>query len=91
MAAPASDDKSLNASTAPKLELYPNPVTDQLQLRAGQSLAGSQYQILDAFGTVVAKGAGAASSIDVSALKPGSYTLILTTGSQERLVQRFAK
>jgi len=78
------------AKVATRLELYPNPVTDRLQLRTAQTLSGGQYQIRDSFGLVVARGAAAA-SLDVSALKPGVYTLRLSWPGQAPVSRRFLK
>ncbi|WP_375417154.1 glycosyl hydrolase [uncultured Hymenobacter sp.] len=72
------------------LEVYPNPVTDRLQLRSLLSLAGSRYQILNALGQSVASGAASAGSLDVSGLQPGMYTLLLTAEGQ-RVSRRFVK
>jgi Carbohydrate binding module (family 6)/Secretion system C-terminal sorting domain len=72
------------------VELYPNPVTDRLNLRAAAGLAKARYQILDAWGQPVASGQAAA-SLDVTTLKPGLYTLVLTTGDQAVVTRRFLK
>lgn len=79
-------------SGADKLDLYPNPVTDRLQLHAqpGRSLEGSQFRILDALGRQVGSGPAAAGSIDVSGLKSGVYTLTVTSAAGQT-TQRFSK
>ena len=76
---------------AEQVELYPNPVTDRLQLRTAQSLTGSQFQILNSWGKMVASGSAAAGSIDVAALKPGVYTLVLTAEGGTPVSRRFVK
>ena len=76
--------------TAAALELYPNPATDRLQLRAAQGLAGSHFRILDGVGRSVLSGPASA-SLDVAALSPGLYTLILTTASGQQHTRRFIK
>ena len=75
-----------------RLELYPNPATDQLLLRSGKSLTGTEFRIQDSLGRLVASGSGASGSVDVSALKPGVYLLVLTSGSGEApITRRFVK
>ncbi|GAB3579187.1 carbohydrate-binding protein [Hymenobacter daeguensis] len=92
MAAPADAADAANATAAASLiELYPNPVTDRLQLRTAQSLAGSQFQILDNWGRPVASGTVGAADVDVAALKPGVYTLRLTTAGKVPTTMRFVK
>ncbi|RSK44233.1 carbohydrate-binding protein [Hymenobacter perfusus] len=90
MASVAASDVSLG-DAAEVLELYPNPVTDRLLLRAAQDLTGSQYQILDSWGRPVLSGAGGTGSIDVSGLKPGMYVLRLLTADKEPVTRRFQK
>jgi hypothetical protein len=90
---------SLVASAAPeqpaaadltRLELYPNPVADRLEVHAAHSLANSQYRILDNWGRLVAAGA-TSGTINVAALQAGSYTLHLVTAGRGQFVQRFMK
>ena len=76
---------------APKLELYPNPVTDQLQLQTAQNLAGSMFQVLDAVGRFVAQGTSETGSINVARLPPGVYLLRLTFANHSSMSQRFSK
>ncbi|MCB2375957.1 carbohydrate-binding protein [Hymenobacter sp. BT635] len=80
-----------SASVAPQLEIYPNPVTDQLQIRSERSLAGSEYQILDAWGKPVASGSAATGRLNVSGLQPGIYTLRLVVEGQVQPTKRFVK
>ncbi|WP_210516939.1 carbohydrate-binding protein [Hymenobacter terricola] len=87
----ASPDKPVPAATAFNLELYPNPATDRLQLRSEQSLAGSQFQILDAWGRPVAAGSAAAGRVDVSALPPGVYTLKVSAEGKLPETRRFTR
>ncbi|TGE26928.1 carbohydrate-binding protein [Hymenobacter metallicola] len=77
--------------TAPTLEIYPNPVTDQLQIRSDASLAGSDYQILDAWGKTVATGSAASGRLNVSHLQPGMYTLRLVIEGKAQPAKRFLK
>ncbi|UOQ53100.1 carbohydrate-binding protein [Hymenobacter cellulosivorans] len=79
------------AQAAAVLDLYPNPVTDQLQIHSDRSLASSEYQILDAWGKVVAQGSAATGRLNVSGLQPGSYTLRLVIDGQVQPAKRFLK
>ena len=74
-----------------QLLVYPNPATNRLTLRAARSLVGSHFQILDARGRLVASGGADPGSVDVATLRPGLYTLLLTTANNEQLRQRFTK
>lgn len=66
---------------ATALTLYPNPVSDVLNIRINANVAGNaQIRIFSATGTVVWKTvaeftAGKATSLNVSSLNPGSYIL----------------
>ena len=73
------------------LELYPNPVTDRLHLQADQDLAGSSFRILDALGRAALSGSAAAGTVDVSGLRAGVYSLVLSTPGQAPLTRRFVK
>ncbi len=81
---------SAAAEAGRTLEVYPNPATDRLHLRSPLSLIGSRYQILNALGQTVAGGAAEAGSLDVSGLKAGVYTLLLSAEGQQ-LSRRFVK
>ncbi len=78
-------------SNAPALEFYPNPVTDRLTLGSAAGYAGAQVRILDATGRLAWRGTLAGETVDVAALKPGLYTLELTTKNEQKLVRRFSK
>jgi hypothetical protein len=78
-------------TAAERIELYPNPATDRLYLRASRSLSTSTYQVLDAWGQRVAQGNASAESLDISALRSGVYTLLLTIDGQTQAPQRFVK
>lgn len=73
------------------VELYPNPVTDRLQIHSPQSLTSYQYQILNAWGQPVASGSAATGAVNVAALKPGVYTLRLSAPGKTPVNQRFVK
>ncbi|WP_185816982.1 carbohydrate-binding protein [Hymenobacter metallilatus] len=79
------------ADATDAVEVYPNPVTDRLLLRAAHSLTGSQYQILDSWGRTVLSGAGATHGIDVSGLQPGMYVLRLLSAGNKPVTRRFQK
>jgi Carbohydrate binding module (family 6)/Ricin-type beta-trefoil lectin domain-like len=74
------------------VEVYPNPVGSQLQLRSALDLAGSQYQLLDAYGRAQAAGTvGAGGTIEVAALRGGVYTLLIITKDQQKIMRRLLK
>jgi chitinase len=81
-----------SAAASPSLAgLYPNPVAGGDFLRTEPELVGHSYQVLDALGRVASQGTVDASGLDVSALRPGQYTLLLTSPTQERSSQHFTK
>ncbi|WP_052732441.1 RICIN domain-containing protein [Hymenobacter terrenus] len=73
------------------LELYPNPVADQLKLNSAVDLAGGQISIIGVEGKEVWHGTYAGETVDVSTLKPGLYTLVVYTKDQHKLISRFSK
>ena len=91
--APAPTVAELVASLRAPLSLnvYPNPVADELLLGASQSLSGTQLQVLDAQGRTLRKGPGAAGRLDVSALPAGVYTLRVLREGQPPVTTRFVK
>ncbi|OON66037.1 carbohydrate-binding protein [Hymenobacter sp. CRA2] len=88
---PAAEVIAPSSLSPASLELYPNPVTDRLHLRATQLPADARYQILDAWGKPVARGVVGAGGIDVATLKPGLYSLVLTAGEKLVATRRFLK
>lgn len=64
---------------APSLSVYPDPATDRLTLHCDRP-AGTPFQVFDAQGRIVRRGQvpGAATIIDVSDLRHGTYTLVIT-------------
>ncbi|WP_254245225.1 carbohydrate-binding protein [Hymenobacter sp. BRD67] len=81
---------TLNSRDDAQLSLYPNPVSQELQLATAPELAGSTYRVVNAVGQAVRQGAlGAA--IDVTALPAGLYLLVVTTKDQQTLSRRFTK
>ena len=73
------------------LALYPNPVRDRLTLAAGPEFAGSQLSILSVEGRLVWRGTHRGEPVDVSALRPGLYTLLAQTADGRKVVSRFSK
>lgn len=78
------------ATTAPALQLYPNPTMDRLTL-VGEAVANnSAVQVLDLAGRVVLTTQLLGGSIDVSTLSAGLY-LLRVRNAQEVLEARFSK
>jgi hypothetical protein len=68
------------------LTIYPNPVHDDLRILAGEELAGGQVRVYDISGKQVIVIQRAAGHVDVSQLRPGVYTLVIS--SQTKMVTR---
>lgn len=79
------------AGSQPSATLYPNPATTSVRLEAEAALVGSHYQIVDALGRVQSQGTVGSGGLDVSALRAGTYTLLLVTPEQKRLSRSFSK
>ena len=77
--------------SAPTLTLYPNPATDRLTLDAAASLMGATVRIVDAVGREVWHGRHTGAALDVSALRPGLYSLLVAAADQPVLTRRFCK
>ena len=71
--------------------VYPNPVRDRLTLDVAPEFLGGEVSILSLDGRVVWRGTHHGEPVDVAALRPGLYTLVLTAKDQPRLVSRFSK
>lgn len=67
---------------------YPNPTTAFLHI--DEALLGSDYKVIDNLGRRVGSGTVLSASINVSAMRPGIYTLLLTTENESRTT-RFVK
>ncbi|MBC8085408.1 MAG: T9SS type A sorting domain-containing protein, partial [Hymenobacter sp.] len=74
-----------------ELTLYPNPVTDRLQINSTASLTGSRFEVLNSWGQAVLKGFGTDGRIDVAGLRAGVYTLKLTYEGKTQVIRRFVK
>ena len=79
------------SATESAMALYPNPVTDRLTLAAGPDFAGSQLSILSVEGRLVWRGTYRGETVDVSALRPGLYTLRAQMADGRKVVSRFSK
>ncbi len=75
---------------APAFTLHPNPVRDNVQWNGPDGLLGKPYEVIDAAGRTALMGTLAYTNIDVSGLKPGTYTLRVTAGGTP-VQQRFVK
>jgi beta-glucanase (GH16 family) len=71
--------------------LYPNPVAGSDFLRTEPEIVGHHYQVLDALGRVASQGTVGIEGLNVTALRPGQYTLLLTSPTQERSSRHFTK
>ena len=79
------------ATSSKGLEVYPNPVIDQLHLSPALVQAGRQYRILNALGKSVAAGAVERNTLNVASLPTGVYTLVVVTQDQQKIIRRFVK
>ncbi|WP_207895922.1 lamin tail domain-containing protein [Hymenobacter gummosus] len=72
------------------LQLFPNPARQTLHVR---TVASQQWRVLNLLGQPMLEGRSLDGqfSVDVSALKPGSYHLEVRTAAKGRVVQRFVK
>jgi hypothetical protein len=61
--------------------IYPNPASDELNIKIESNLIGSQFRIINALGQEVKQGelSNLNSTIDVSKLPKGSYTMLIGT------------
>jgi bacillolysin len=82
---------SLTATTDAKLNLFPNPATNFLQLELSSGAELQTVQVLDARGSsATAHYDAATKQLDVSGLAAGLY-LVRASDGQHLFVQRFAK
>lgn len=79
----------LDSPAAPSL--YPNPVIGHLALADAASFRGGEVRIISVEGREVWRGLYTGETVDVSALKPGLYTLVATSKDQQKLTSRFSK
>lgn len=76
-------------STATELTLYPNPATQAIFF-SSKELTGAKAAVLNVLGHRVINTVVSGNSINVSALKPGLYTLIISRGNKT-IVKKFIK
>ncbi|MCC6402095.1 MAG: VCBS repeat-containing protein [Flavobacteriales bacterium] len=74
----------LNEAERTTLQLYPNPAADRLHLADPAPWAGAELRILDALGREVLRTTAARNGVDVSGLRPGTYWLRLSRGTEVR-------
>ncbi len=79
------------AANQEALGVHPNPATDHLTLAAPAELRGGQLSVLNLQGEEVWRGTYDGQAVDVSALRPGLYTLVLVTKDRQKLTRRFSK
>jgi len=90
LAATSLAAESASLTEAPVFEVYPNPVSGNvLNIVTEQDLAGSAVRIIDRWGKPVLSAQGA-SSLDVSTLSSGFYTLVLTRNGKS-VTKHFVK
>ncbi|MDQ2772590.1 MAG: carbohydrate-binding protein [Bacteroidota bacterium] len=92
-ARPATALASASANTSRStLEIYPNPVVDQLTLASSTPLAGQLYEIRNGLGQRVAGGTLAPNAtVDVASLPAGFYTITLPSADAPVIMRRFVK
>ncbi|MBO0361157.1 T9SS type A sorting domain-containing protein [Hymenobacter sp. BT186] len=78
------------ALLAEQVSLYPNPVTDRVTVQGAQ-LAGSTYQVLDAYGQLRSQGTLGQPEVDLSALPAGVYRLVVITPQQQKISRQLLK
>jgi hypothetical protein len=71
------------------LELFPNPVINEINLKSGNDLSGGNVRIINMLGTEVMN-VNSTSVIDVSSLESGMYTLIYSKDGN-KMVKKFVK
>lgn len=86
------DFSALAESSKPAVEIYPNPVVDQLHIALSEP-QDAQITIFNLSGEVVLQGAftGGRSSFDLSGLAPSLYTLELRLHNQSKQYSTFYK
>lgn len=80
-----------DVTDAPAFTLHPNPVRDHVRWTGPDALLNKPYEVIDAAGRMVINGTLTLSSIDVSALRSGAYTLRVIgdgNGTQQRFVKQ---
>lgn len=79
-----------NGSLSQEIELYPNPVTNRINLISPDAV--KQYQVSDLTGKCLQEGRDSGmTSLDVTLLPKGMYLLSLVTESEKRVTLKFNK
>jgi hypothetical protein len=70
--------------------LYPNPARSLLNIRTGKDLSTGIVTIYDMQGRQVRRVKGSSTSIDVSSLTPGIYTLVFSS-KDDTIIRQFLR
>jgi len=73
------------------VDLYPNPINDQLNLQSQSDLNGAKVKIMNASGNVMVNVTYHGEVIDLSSLNSGVYILIIHTKDGKLIKKRFIK
>ncbi len=88
----ADVNSEINGSSGiAKLELYPNPTEHELTLNTNYNLSGAHVKIYDSKGLLIREVHNLNTTLDVSDLGEGLFTLVLIMNDNTKIVQRFAK
>jgi len=90
-AASARQIRNSSTKANPRAEIYPSPVVDKLYLSSAVSLVGNEYRIFNWWGKSLASGPLPEGPLDVAALPPGLYTLIVLVKDGQTITRRFVK
>jgi beta-glucanase (GH16 family) len=85
-----SASQKISLEQANALTVYPNPVNDNLSIQPPVNFSGALVRIIRADGMEVLSGQTSGDQINVSSLKPGIYTLVLSKDGQ-LIRKRFLK
>lgn len=78
------------SAAAPATDLFPNPVANRLTLQTNRRPVAGKVTVANALGQTVLTTTAPATTLDVSALAPGVYTVSWLADGQ-RLTKRFVK
>ncbi len=79
-----------STQTGKAFTIFPNPVQQTVNITSGESLAGGTFRIYDITGRQVVTARAASNQINVSALKPGVYTLEFIK-NDKKITRQFIK
>lgn len=82
----ASDDIFINRT----IKIIPNPAGDNISIKNDNDSVIEQLKITDITGRIIISPTPSSHVIDISALKPGTYTLMAVTNSRLK-VGKFVK